>query len=406
MVASAWDFWRSIGSPRHVCAPMVDQSEAAFRVLTRSLGVQLAYTPMLHARLMVEAPAYRAHTFDPEPDGVDRPLVAQLAGHDASVLLAAGRLVQSHVDAVDINFGCPQGIARKGRYGAFLLDEPELAVSLVRALAEGLDVPVTAKVRLLPSVDASVALCRRMQEAGASALCVHGRTKEQNKHRSGPADWAAIARIVEALDIPVIANGGIATADDVAECLARTGAAAVMSSEALLENPALFCANVDPDSGAYLDQPELARRYLRVCRQLPPPTLGHVRSHLFKLLHAPLRHQPLLREDLLEATSLDDVEPVVERLAACSHHQPAFHTPRFDAAASWYWRHRTAAVSADGELGETRGAGGASSPESRSRAELEAAALERRDRRRREKKRRRRQRGAASVAAAPAVAVL
>ena len=52
-----------------------------------------------------------------------------------------------------------------------------------------------------------------------------------------------------------------------------------MSSEALLENPALFCANVDPDSGAYLDQPELARRYLRVCRQLPPPTLGHVRSH-------------------------------------------------------------------------------------------------------------------------------
>ena len=88
-------------------------------------------------------------------------------------------------------------------------------------------------MRLLPSVDASVALCRRMQEAGASALCVHGRTKEQNKHRSGPADWAAIARIVEALDIPVIANGGIATADDVAECLARTGAAAVMS-EALL----------------------------------------------------------------------------------------------------------------------------------------------------------------------------
>ena len=89
-------------------------------------------------------------------------------------------------------------------------------------------------MRLLPSVDASVALCRRMQEAGASALCVHGRTKEQNKHRSGPADWAAIARIVEALDIPVIANGGIATADDVAECLARTGAAAVRSSEALL----------------------------------------------------------------------------------------------------------------------------------------------------------------------------
>ena len=101
---------------------------------------------MLHARLMIEHPSYRAHTFDPEPRGVDRPLIAQLAGHDPAVLLEAGRSVQAHVDAVDLNFGCPQAIARKGKYGAFLLEDPDLAVSLVAALAKGLDVPVTAKV--------------------------------------------------------------------------------------------------------------------------------------------------------------------------------------------------------------------------------------------------------------------
>lgn len=183
-----WAFWRSLGSPRFVCAPMVDQSELAFRSLTRQLGVGLAYTPMLHARLMVEHPAYRTHTFDPDPAGREGPVFAQLAGHDPAVLLEAGRFVQGHVDAVDLNFGCPQArkgcrrwwpatscravmdrpgcavparanavflpppaaspqaIARKGRYGAFLLDEPELVVSLVGALARGLDVPVTAKV--------------------------------------------------------------------------------------------------------------------------------------------------------------------------------------------------------------------------------------------------------------------
>jgi len=110
MVAGApWDFWRSLGSPKYVCAPMVDQSELAFRTLTRQLGVGLAYTPMLHARLMIELEVYRAHTFDPEPR--DRPLFAQLAGHDPAVLLEAGRHVQGHVDAVDINFGCPQARA-------------------------------------------------------------------------------------------------------------------------------------------------------------------------------------------------------------------------------------------------------------------------------------------------------
>lgn len=107
-----WAFWRSLGSPRFVCAPMVDQSELAFRSLTRQLGVGLAYTPMLHARLMVEHPAYRTHTFDPDPSGREGPVFAQLAGHDPAVLLEAGRFVQGHVDAVDLNFGCPQ--ARKG----------------------------------------------------------------------------------------------------------------------------------------------------------------------------------------------------------------------------------------------------------------------------------------------------
>ncbi len=182
-----WDFWQSIGAPTSVCAPMVDQSERAFRLLCRELGVGLAYTPMLHARLFCEVPTYRELHFDADPS--DRPVVAQLAGHDPAVVLEAARRIEGSVDAVDLNFGCPQGIARKGRYGAFLLDEPDVMVSLVDALANGLSVPVTAKLRLLPSLAPSVELCRRLEDAGASVVTLHGRTRTQNKHLSGSANW-------------------------------------------------------------------------------------------------------------------------------------------------------------------------------------------------------------------------
>jgi tRNA-dihydrouridine synthase 1 len=237
---------------------MVDQSEKAFRLLCRELGTDLAYTPMLHARLFNEVPVFRDLHFDPEPSG-GGPLFAQFAGHDPATVLKAAKHVEGHADAIDLNFGCPQGIARKGRYGAFLLDEPDVMIALVERLAADLSIPVTVKLRLLPDRDASIALCKRLEEAGASALCLHGRTREQNKQFAGSADWEPIREVVGALGIPVIANGGIETRADVDACLEYTGAAAVMSSEALLENPALFCSNVHPVTGEYLDQSALGK---------------------------------------------------------------------------------------------------------------------------------------------------
>ena len=154
----AWDWWRGLNPTRFVAAPMVDQSELAFRMLCRELGVGLCYTPMMHARLMTEVPSYRKLHFDaggPE----DRPLFGQLAGHDPQVVLSAARHVEDRVSAVDLNFGCPQAIARKGRYGAFLLEEPGLAVELVETLASGLSVPVTAKARRLQLLYRGLQLC-------------------------------------------------------------------------------------------------------------------------------------------------------------------------------------------------------------------------------------------------------
>ena len=105
--------------PMLVCAPMVDQSELPFRLLTRKYGANLTYTPMLHSRMMITQKTYKTENFKTCPE--DRPLVAQICGDDPDVVLKAAQMLEGEVDAIDLNFGCPQGIAKRGHYGAFLL---------------------------------------------------------------------------------------------------------------------------------------------------------------------------------------------------------------------------------------------------------------------------------------------
>ena len=116
------EWWKSIGAPELVVAPMVDQSELAFRRLCRAHGAGLAVTPMLHARHFAER-GYREANWSVD-DGhreFDRPLLVQFAANDAAELLAASRHVEGACDGVDINLGCPERVAKKGRYGAFLV---------------------------------------------------------------------------------------------------------------------------------------------------------------------------------------------------------------------------------------------------------------------------------------------
>ncbi|KAG8464453.1 hypothetical protein KFE25_003516 [Diacronema lutheri] len=337
-------WWASLGSPRCVAAPMVAQSELAFRLLARRYGAELCYTPMLLAKLYAAVPEYRADHFS--TCAADRPLVAQLAGHDPDTMVRAALLLQPHVDAIDINLGCPQGIARKGKYGAYLLPDVERVCQIVRALCAAIDLPITCKVRLLPSLGATVDACRRFEDAGVSALTVHGRTREQNKQFVGSADWTAIATVTRALTVPVIANGGIATAADVDACLRETGAAAVMSSEALLGNPALFAANRDPATGAHVTQRRLAREYLQLAREVGAPDAS-ARAHVFKLLHGALCARPQLRDRLAEAYGLDQFEGILDALDELDPTlllEPMAHTAEGERAErrvlQWYLRHQ------------------------------------------------------------------
>ena len=213
-----------------VVAPMVDQSDLPFRLLCRRYGANLCYTPMIHARMFVNNErGYQCkfwNVVEGTPDA-DRPLIVQFAGGDPDVLVEAGRLVENKCDAIDLNCGCPQSIAKRGNYGAFLLEQEELLVKCVKALAENVNCPVTVKVRLLHSgVQDSIKLYTKLVDAGASLLTVHGRHRFQKGHLTGRADWNAIKQVVDALGhrVPIIANGSCACLDDVKECLRRTGA--------------------------------------------------------------------------------------------------------------------------------------------------------------------------------------
>jgi len=324
---------------------MVDQSELPFRLLARRYGAQLCFTPMINANMFARSTSYRREILRDIPVE-DRPLIAQFAGHDPSILLAAARHVEHKVDAVDLNLGCPQHIAKRGRYGSFLLEEEDLVVEIVRTLSAGLAVPVTCKIRLFRGdLPRTLNLCRRLQEAGCAMLTVHGRNRHQNKQTVGSCDFGAIAQIKAALRIPVVANGGIATLQDVVSCLDATGADGVMSSEAALENPALFCGNRDA-LGRYVDQNRLAREYLDLAEQLLPAAHGDrecpkcVKAHVFKMLHAGLQANHDLRDRVGRAESFQEYRDIAAELEARGWTQPMFHHDEYRHDFSWYFRHR------------------------------------------------------------------
>mmetsp|Transcript_32990 Transcript_32990/g.44691 ORF Transcript_32990/g.44691 Transcript_32990/m.44691 type:complete len:304 (+) Transcript_32990:49-960(+) len=224
-------FLERLGHPKFVAAPMVGQSDLAFRLLVRRHGADLAFTQMLHAKNFATVPRYREDNFDGflrDDQSTyameDRPLIAQFCGNDPGTVVEAASYIQDHVDAIDLNLGCPQKIAKKGRYGAFLLSEPVLVRSIVERMATSLDVPITVKIRMLPTKEETVQFACMLQDAGAAMVTVHGRTVKQNKNLSERADWSVVRAVREALTIPVVANGGIETTSDALRCLVETGA--------------------------------------------------------------------------------------------------------------------------------------------------------------------------------------
>ncbi|KAI9574282.1 dihydrouridine synthase-domain-containing protein [Boletus coccyginus] len=327
-----YEFYKTVlGSPKYVVAPMVDQSELPWRILARRYGAQLVYTPMINAKMFCLNKGKKGRCdkfFDlshgEEGGPADRPLIVQFCANDPEQLLESARVLQDHCDAIDLNLGCPQEIARSGHYGAFLMEDWDLIYKLINTLHQELKVPVTAKFRVFPTIEKTVEYARMLERAGAQILTCHGRLREQRGQNAGLADWAKIHAVKEAVSVPVFANGNILYHSDIERCFAETGVDAVMSAEGQLYNPALFAsASMDIgldthrrdkfDTGLHLPHADLALEYLDIVQGLKTPTsLSAVKGHLFKLLRPALARETDLRDELSKIRGPRSVERYVD----------------------------------------------------------------------------------------------
>jgi nifR3 family TIM-barrel protein len=208
-------------------APMAGVTDVPFRTQAHAFGAPYTVSEMVACDQLSTA----------RPDMVRRaaggdrlsPLVIQLAGREAHWMARGAQVAEdAGADVVDINMGCPCKRVTNGLSGSALMQDPDAALRLIEATVAATRLPVTLKMRLgwdLQTANAP-AIAKRAQSAGVRMIVVHGRTR--NQFYGGAADWRAIRATVEAVTIPVIANGDIKTAADARTALAQSGAAGVM----------------------------------------------------------------------------------------------------------------------------------------------------------------------------------
>ena len=248
-------------------APMAGVADRSFRQLCRGYGAAFTVTELVSAKA-VSMGDKKSHSLLQISDE-ERPAASQIFGSDPNAMAAAARDAERYgADFIDINMGCPAPKVAASGGGAVLMKEPEKAEQIVRAVVRAVSLPVTVKMRAgwdAQSINA-VELAKRCEAAGASAVTVHGRTREQMY--APPVNFDIIAEVKRSVSIPVIANGDITDAKSAARMYENTGCDFIMVGRGAMGAPWIFSQiNAYIGEGRIMPDPPLSERMVVLLRQ-------------------------------------------------------------------------------------------------------------------------------------------
>ena len=303
-----------------VLGPMAGVTDLPFRVLCKEMGASLTVMEMVSAKGILY---HNRNTEAMLRTGErEHPVALQLFGSEPEVMAEAVRMLAGYpFDIIDINMGCPVPKVVKNGEGSALMREPKRAAAIIRAVCSATDKPVTAKIRKGFGKDDETApeIAKHLEDAGASAIAVHGRTREQ--YYSGKADWDIIRRTAEAVSIPVIGNGDVDSAEKAEKMLLETGAKGVMIGRAAMGNPWIFreistffeTGKITPNP-TLSEKKELIIRHAKMKADLmgEPAAMREMRSHLIWYTKG-LPGASKLRKEAGEISSMDDLYSVLAK---------------------------------------------------------------------------------------------
>ena len=291
-------------------APMAGVSDLAYRVIAKKMGASLTTAEMVSAKGLYYKNEKTKEMLKIAPD--EHPMALQLFGSDPDIMAWGAKIMeQAGPDFIDINMGCPMQKVVKNGDGSALMKNIPLAAAVIRAMVKAVHTPVTVKMRLGWSRDTlnAVELAQAAEEAGAAAITVHGRTRED--FYTGKADWKEIQKVVDAVKIPVIGNGDVTDGKSAKDLMEETGCAAVAIGRAAWGNPWIFReVNTYLETGEIIPPPswelrlQMARRHLHgLCLEKGEyAAVREMRAHASRYFHG-LPKATALRQEIMKETT-------------------------------------------------------------------------------------------------------
>lgn len=291
-------------------APMAGVSDLAYRVIAKKMGASLTTAEMVSAKGLYYRNEKTKEMLKIAPD--EHPMALQLFGSDPDIMAWGAKIMeQAGPDFIDINMGCPMQKVVKNGDGSALMKNIPLAAAVIRAMVKAVQTPVTVKMRLGWSRDTlnAVELAQAAEEAGAAAITVHGRTRED--FYTGKADWKEIQKVVNAVKIPVIGNGDVTDGKSAKDLMEETGCAAVAIGRAAWGNPWIFReVNTYLETGEIIPPPswemrlQMARRHLHgLCLEKGEyAAVREMRAHASCYFHG-LPKATALRQEIMKETT-------------------------------------------------------------------------------------------------------